>query len=99
MFVIGMFFAACGPLCFEVIDAALRQSIIPQGLRGRIEATSRWVAWGVLPAGSLVGGLLGQTIGLRGAIWFSAACHLLALLPIVLSPIPRLRALPVRAAS
>jgi MFS family permease len=99
MFVIGMFFSACGPLCFEVIDAALRQSIIPQGLRGRVEATSRWVAWGVLPVGSLVGGLLGQTLGLRGAIWFSAACHLLALLSIVLSPIPGLRALPARAAS
>jgi uncharacterized membrane protein AbrB (regulator of aidB expression) len=32
---------------------------------GRAESVYRLVAWGVLPVGSLVGGLVGRSLGLR----------------------------------
>jgi hypothetical protein len=46
------------------------------------------------PAGGLVGGWLGASIGLRATLWVTAVGFAVSLVPIYVSPIPSLRELP-----
>ncbi len=54
MFVIFTFSA----VLWNVITVSLRQSIIPDRLLGRVNSVYRFFAWGMMPVGSAVGGLL-----------------------------------------
>jgi predicted MFS family arabinose efflux permease len=47
-----------------------------------------------LPLGALVGGGLGTLIGIHATLWVGAAGVLLSPLPVLLSPLRRLRDLP-----
>lgn len=72
----------------EVNAVTLRQSITPDRLLGRVNAFVHNVDRGFLLAGTLVGGLLGETIGLRstlaiGSLLTIAAGLLLAASPVV----------------
>jgi MFS family permease len=58
-----------GQTVFNVFSVALRQERTPTALLGRVSAAFRTVAFGMLPVGALVGGALGQTIGVRMAIF------------------------------
>jgi MFS family permease len=72
---------------YNINQLSLRQSITPAGLRGRINATNRCLVWGTMPIGSLLGGLLGQAIGLQPTIAVAATGMLLAAVWIVASPV------------
>jgi predicted MFS family arabinose efflux permease len=50
---------------FEVSRTSLLQTITPDRLLGRMNASMRFVGMTAMLAGSLVGGALGQTVGLR----------------------------------
>jgi hypothetical protein len=50
-----------------------RQSAVPDELQGRMNATMRTISWGTLPAGAVLGGWLGTTIGLPGTLALGAA--------------------------
>jgi len=56
---------------------ALRQAVTPEPLLGRMTSTMRWLI--LLPAGpgALIGGWLGEHIGLRWALGFAGSCALL----------------------
>jgi MFS family permease len=60
------------PLC-TISMVSLRQSITPVDLLGRVNATTRLLAWGAVPLGALLGGALGDAIGLRPTLVVSAA--------------------------
>ncbi len=62
---------------------------------GRINAVVNLVEWGTLPVGSLMGGLLGQLLGLRPTLFLLAACGLAAALPWVVVPAARDRFTPI----
>jgi hypothetical protein len=68
----GRFLAGAGLPLFVVNALSLRQAITPPELLGRTPATARWVTWGVLAPGALLGGLLGESVGLRGTLVVSA---------------------------
>ena len=57
----------------------------------------RFLVWGTMPLGALAGGALGTRIGLRPALWVAAIGALFTFLPILLSPVPRIRAMPSRS--
>jgi hypothetical protein len=73
---------------------SLRQAITPHRIQGRMNAVMRFLVWGTIPLGSLVGGGLASTIGLRATLVVSALGGALAFIPIALSPIPALREFP-----
>jgi MFS family permease len=77
---------------YNINQLSLRQSITPAGVRGRVNATNRCLVWGTMPLGSLLGGFLGQGIGLQPTIAVAAIGMLLAGLWIALSPVRGLRA-------
>ncbi|HEU0113204.1 MAG TPA: MFS transporter [Thermomicrobiales bacterium] len=78
----------------DVNAVSLRQGIVPDRMLGRVNGTMKFVSWGLRPAGSLLGGLLGGVIGLAGTLVVAEFGMFLAFAWYVLSPIPRLRDIP-----
>jgi MFS family permease len=70
---------------YNITQVSLRQAIAPQRIQGRMNAVMRFLVWGTIPLGSLTGGVLASTIGLRETLFVGAAGGLLSALPIVLS--------------
>jgi predicted MFS family arabinose efflux permease len=75
----------------NVTSVSLRQMSTPPGLRGRVAACARVLMAGGRPIGALLGGALGVWLGLQTTLLAGAALTLLGLVPLLLSPIPRLR--------
>jgi MFS family permease len=68
---------------WNVITVSLRQRIVPDHLLGRVNAGYRLVAWGTIPIGAALGGLIGQQVSLTATFWTAAAISAICL-PIVL---------------
>lgn len=66
---------------WNVITVSLRQTIIPDDLLGRVNSVYRFLGWGSMPIGSLLGGLLAARFGLRAPFLGAAAIMALAILP------------------
>jgi len=79
---------------FSVLARSYRQLATAPRLLGRVTATIRFVSWGVLPIGALVGGALGTAFGNRGALWIICVASLVTPLPVLASPNRRLRDFP-----
>ncbi|MBG0561549.1 MFS transporter [Actinoplanes aureus] len=86
--------AGFGTALANVHNRSLRQSAVPDEIRGRVTAAYRLVSWGTLPLGSLAGGFLATELGAYGACLAGAAGIAAATLWVALSPIPRLRETP-----
>jgi MFS family permease len=56
-------------IAWNVITVSLRQRIVPDALLGRVNATYRLLAWGTMPLGAALGGLVGETLGLAAVFW------------------------------
>lgn len=59
---------------------ALRQAVTPEPLLGRMTATMRWLTLLAAGPGALLGGWLGETVGLRAALGFAGGVTLLLVL-------------------
>lgn len=77
-------------LVFHINAVSLRQSITPHHLLGRVNSSVRFVILGFQPIGSVLGGFLGERIGLPMTLVVGAGLMLVAFVPLALSPIPRL---------
>jgi MFS family permease len=69
---------------WNVITVSLRQRIAPDGMLGRVNAGYRLLAWGVMPIGAGLGGILAGSIGLRETFVVAGAVNLLCV-PLLLS--------------
>lgn len=83
-------FAYCA-IAVNVNGISLYQAITPDHLLGRANASRRFVVWGVIPIGGLVGGALGASIGLRDAMLVGAIGSAFSFLPLLWSPVRSLR--------
>ncbi len=79
---------------YNINQVSLRQAITPHRLQGRMNATMRFLVWGTMPLGGLLGGVLGASFGLRAAIAVAAVGGLLAFPWVALSPVRALQAIP-----
>jgi len=66
---------------------SLRQSITPNDLQGRMNASFRFVNVGMMMFGSLIAGALGEWIGLRSTLAIGAIGMLLPFLRLFFSPV------------
>ncbi|TCP55178.1 putative MFS family arabinose efflux permease [Tamaricihabitans halophyticus] len=82
---------------YDIAQVSYRQMICPDRLRGRMTATMRFVIWGVLPIGALLGGVVGEWLGVRPAIWISTGGSILSVLWVLCSPLRRMRDVPADA--
>jgi MFS family permease len=90
----SMFVMTVGVLVYNIIQVSLRQRICPPRLLGRMNASIRFLVWGVMPVAALLAGLLGESLGLAPALWIGVAGCVLAAAPLVFSPLARMRTLP-----
>ena len=88
------FGSGLGVMMLDISAGAIFAAIIPDRMRSRVSGAYSAVNYGVRPLGSLVGGALGSTIGLRPTLWIGAVGALAGVLWLLPSPIPRLRDLP-----
>jgi MFS family permease len=90
----GNFVYWIGVVVYNVNQVSFRQALTPDRLLGRMNATMRFLVWGTLPLGGLIGGILGQTIGVRNTLWVAAIGGLFSFLFVFFSPARRARELP-----
>jgi MFS family permease len=79
---------------YNIVQVSYRQAICPPRLQGRMNSVMRFMVWGTIPLGGLVGGVLGSSIGLRETIAVGAVGGGLSFLWILLSPQRHLREMP-----
>ncbi|WP_410602240.1 MFS transporter [Amycolatopsis sp. lyj-90] len=91
---LALLFTGFGIIIYNVAQVSYRQAVCPDRLLGRMNASVRFVVWGMLPLGGLLGGVLGETIGIRATVWFAMIGEATALLWVVFSPLRKLRDLP-----
>jgi MFS family permease len=83
-----------GSVVYNVNQVSFRQAISPTAIQGRMNATMRFIVWGTIPLGSIVGGVLGTIVGVHSAIWIGAFGSCLPFLWVLLSPVRSLRTMP-----
>lgn len=82
---------------YNIVQVRLRQAIVPEHLQGRMNATMRFIVWGTIPLGALLGGTLGEALGLRTTLIGAAFGCLSAPLWVLLSPVRSVREQPEAA--
>lgn len=76
---------------YSVNEVSLRQSITPDRLLGRVNASTHFVVGGIGPLGALAGGVLGQALDLRPTLAVAAIGIILSCLWLLFSPVRSLR--------
>jgi MFS family permease len=92
--VASVFLAGLGGAVYNINQVSLRQAITPDRMQGRMNATMRFIVWGTIPVGAILGGFLGGIIGLHQTIWVGAIGGLFVFLPVLFSPVRRIREMP-----
>ena len=70
--VAALFLGGFGGVVYNINQVSFRQAITPPRMQGRMNATMRFIVWGTIPIGSIIGGFLGGAIGLHQTIWIGA---------------------------
>jgi hypothetical protein len=83
-----------GGVVYNIAQVSFRQDLTPERLLGRMNATMRFLVWGTMPLGGLIGGVLGGLIGVRETVTIGMVGSCLAFLPVFFSPLRTMRELP-----
>jgi MFS family permease len=78
LFAALMFALTASAAVVSIVVAALRQSIVPNELLGRVHATFRVFSYGAIPVGALAGGWLASAFGLRAPFLIGGGTVVLA---------------------
>ena len=89
----GLSFCA---VVYNIAQLSYRQLITPPELLGRMNAAIRWIVWGTLPLGGVLGGVLGSAavLGIRPTLWVGVVGSWAAGLWVFFSPLRRTRDIP-----
>jgi predicted MFS family arabinose efflux permease len=87
---IGLITGIVLPIC-NINQVSLRETIAPDRVQGRMNATVRTINWGTMPVGAMIGGTLGSTVGIIGTILVGGALQGAAVLWIVSKHVIRLK--------
>ena len=75
----GMVAMGAGFMMWNIVTVSLRQRITPDHLLGRLNATYRLFAWGVMPIGALLGWIVAELLGIRALFLISSVVMLATL--------------------
>jgi len=67
----------------NVAQITYRQAVCPPELHGRMNSAMRFLMWGMMPVGGLLGGFLVGVVGDRNALWVCVVGMLASLLPML----------------
>jgi len=79
---------------YNVTQISLRQAITPERLQGRMNSVMRFIVWGTIPLGSIIGGALASQIGLKQTLIVGGVGCCLPFLPVLFSPVRSIREMP-----
>ena len=79
---------------YNVNQISLRQAITPDNMQGKMNATMRFLVWGVFPIGGLIGGYLGETLGIKTTILISGVGILFSVVWLLISGVIRIESIP-----
>lgn len=91
LMIAGFFVNGAAMAVLNVSAVSLRQTIPPAHLLGSVTAAYRMVAFGTIPLGGLLGGLLAGALGEVPALWILGLSLLSSSVLVLLSPLRRLR--------
>lgn len=94
----GGFVVSVGIVVYNVTQVSFRQALTPDHLLGRMNATIRFLVFGTIPLGGLLGGVLGEWLGVRTTLLVVALGSCVAFLPVLLSPLRYTRTLDTQPA-
>jgi predicted MFS family arabinose efflux permease len=92
--ILAQFTFGFGLTIYDVGQVSLRQAVTPDRLQGRMNATMQVIGLGIVPLGGLLGGALGEVIGLRETLIVAAVGEILSVGWLLLSPLRTLREQP-----
>jgi MFS family permease len=84
-------------MVYNVNQQAIRQAVTPDHIFGRVQAGLYVLTAAAQVIGSLLGGAIGQTMGLRTAIAVGVVIALTSALPTIFSPLRKLHGVPAAA--
>lgn len=94
LLVAGWFVTSWGVVAYNVTQVSFRQRLCPPTLLGRMNASVRFIVYGTMPLGGLLGGIFGDLIGVLPTLWVATIGGFVACLPVVLSPLMGMADLP-----
>ena len=97
MLFLAEFGSGLGVMILDISAASIFAALVPDRLRSRVSGAYMVVNNGVRPVGSLIGGFLGSTIGLRPTLWIAVIGAIAGFVWLLPSPIPKMRELPESA--
>ncbi len=86
LLLLAQFLMGLGVMVYGVNQVSLRQAITPDHLLGRMNASIRFIGWIAAPLGALMGGVLGESIGLHATLVIAALGGVLGFLWVWFSP-------------
>ena len=95
LFVVGALVPFVGVAMYNVVAGSFRQHYCAPGTLGRVTATMKCFLYGAAPVGAVMGGAMAVALGVRGALWVCMALNVVAAGLFLLSPVRRMRDLPV----
>jgi MFS family permease len=79
---------------YNVTQVSLRQAITPERIQGRMNSVMRFIVWGTIPLGAIVGGVLASRIGVKQTLIVSGIGCFLPFLPVLFSPVRGITEMP-----
>jgi MFS family permease len=92
--VAGGVFGGFSQMVYNINQVSFRQAICPPRMQGRMNATVRFLVWGTMPIGSIIGGILATSFGVHEVIWLSAVLGFVPAIFPLLSPVRKLQVMP-----
>jgi predicted MFS family arabinose efflux permease len=94
MLLAAEFLSSLGVMIPDIGVGSLQTAATPVSRLSLVKGAQRTVNYGVRPIGALLGGVLGELIGVHGALWIGAVGAVAGVLFVVFSPVPGMRELP-----
>jgi MFS family permease len=97
----SIFLGSFGGVVYNINQVSLRQAITPERIQGRMNATMRFLVWGTIPIGMIIGGAIASIppFGARGALAVGGTLGCFAFVPILFSSVRSLQRIPTPEAS
>jgi MFS family permease len=94
LLIVGSLLFGWAGITYNITQVSLRQAITPERIQGRMNATMRWIVWGTIPLGTLLGGAIATTYSIRTALWVGAIGGAFSFLPVLLSSVSKIQEMP-----
>jgi predicted MFS family arabinose efflux permease len=95
-YMIGSALIAAGIVVSNVIAGSFRQEYCKPSMLGRVTASMRFLAFGMIPVGALLAGALGTALGVRNGLWIVLAIFAASAVVLLTPHIRTTRNLPAR---